>query len=149
VGNVTGRALVDVNNEDVNGVIVNLAPSVEVSGRVVIERQTAAPGPDPALPVLNIVLRTDPILPGVPTGSTTPAADGTFKYPSGPNAPPLQTGNYRVLVNPILVPALPPGATAPTIPASLRNAYVKSIKLGDEDVLNSGLRLPVRRNRKW
>jgi len=60
---VTGRALVDVNNEDVNGVIVNLAPSVEVSGRVVIERQTAAPGPDPALSVLNVVLRTDPILP--------------------------------------------------------------------------------------
>jgi hypothetical protein len=141
VGNITGRALVDVNTEDVNGVIVNLAPSIEVSGRVVIERQTPATGPDPALPALNVILRTDPILPGVPTGSTTPAADGTFKYPTGPNAPPLQTGNYRVLVNPILTPAVPPGATPPAIPAALRNAYVKSIQLGGDNVLNSGLRL--------
>jgi hypothetical protein len=141
VGNVTGRTLVDVNTEDVNGVIVNLAPSIELSGRVVIERQTRPTGPDPGLPALNVVLRTDPILPGVPTGSSTPAVDGTFKYPTLPTAPPLQTGTYRVLVNPILLPALPPGATPPTVPAALKDAYVKSIQFGGEDVLNSGLRI--------
>ena len=141
VGNVTGRALVDVNTEDVNGVVVNLAPGIELAGRVVIERQTTAAGPDPALQALNVILRTDPLLTGVPTGSSTPAADGTFRYPSGPAAPPLQTGNHRVLVNPILTPALPPGASPPNIPASLRNAYVKSIRFGNEDVLNGGLRV--------
>jgi hypothetical protein len=141
VGNLTGRALVDVNTEDVNGVIVNLAPGIELSGRVVIERQTPATGPDPALPALSVILRTDPMIPGVPTASSSPTADGTFKYPSGTNPPPLQTGNYRVLVNPILTPALPPGATPPTIPTSLRNAYVKSIRFGNEDVLNGGMRV--------
>jgi hypothetical protein len=141
VGNVTGRALVDVNTEDVNGVIVNLAPGIELSGRIVIERQAPAAGADPALPALGVVLRTDPMIPGVPTGTSTPAADGTFRYPLNPAAPPLQTGTYRILVNPILTPPMPPGATPPTIPASLRNAYVKSIRFGGEDVLNGGLRV--------
>ncbi|HET9220419.1 MAG TPA: carboxypeptidase regulatory-like domain-containing protein [Terriglobia bacterium] len=141
VGNVTGRTLVDVNTEDVNGVVVNLAPSIELTGRVVIERQPPAAGPDPALSALGVVLRTDPMIPGVPTGTSTPGTDGTFRYPTNPTAPPLQTGTYRVLVNPILIPALAPGATPPNVPVSLRNAYVKSIRFGSEDVLNGGLRV--------
>jgi len=141
VGNLTGRALVDVNTEDVNGVLVNLGASIEVSGRVVIERQPPASGPDAALPALSVVLRTDPVIPGVPTGSSTPTADGTFKYPSGANAPPLQTGNYRVIVNPLLTPPTPPGVASPNVPSTLRSAYVKSIQFGDEDVLNGGLRI--------
>ena len=140
IGNVTGRAFVDVNTEDVNGMIVNLAPTIELSGRIVVERQTPTTGPDPAIPVLGVVLRTDPMIAGIPTGSSTPLPDGTFKYPAA-NAPPLQAGNYRVLVNPILGPAVSPGETPPSVPTSLRNAYVKSIRLGSDDVLNGGLRV--------
>jgi hypothetical protein len=140
VGNVTGRTLIDVNNEDVNGVIVNLVPSIELSGRVVIERQTPGASPDPGIPAISIVLRPEPTITGIPTGSTTPSPDGTFKYPA-PNAPPLQTGTFRVIVNPILTPAVPPGGSPPSVPQALANAYVKAIRFGNEDVLNSGLRL--------
>jgi len=44
-------------------------------------------------------------------------------------------------VNPILTSALAPGASSPSIPASLRTAYVKSIRIGSDDVLNGGLRV--------
>jgi len=48
-------------------------------------------------------------------------------------------GNYRINVAPIL--NLTPDLFASALPVSLQNAYVKSIRFGAADVLNTGLRL--------
>ena len=49
-------------------------------------------------------------------------------------------GNYRVSVAPLLAPPTAP-QNRPPVPQVSRGAYVKSIRLGEEDVLNDGLRL--------
>jgi hypothetical protein len=44
-------------------------------------------------------------------------------------------------VNPILLSATPPDGTPPTVAVPLANLYVKSIRMGDVDVLNDRLHL--------
>ena len=80
----------------------------------------------------------------------TPGPDGSFAIPPAANTA-IPTGNYRVLVGPILTAAAgwaSPPASIPTqlmsiaaVPPTLETAYVKSIRMGDLDVLNDGLRL--------
>jgi hypothetical protein len=152
-----GRVSVEVRDRDVN-VTVPLLDSFSVSGRVAIE---GGPNPDPRLAALGITLQLDPPLGGfrqnmsAPTATQAgfinpvvhPAADGSFVIRSGLGV--LLSGDYRVIVHPALLPQiggtqppinLPPGLQAPP-PKGLENIYVKSIRMGDRDVLNDGLHL--------
>jgi hypothetical protein len=82
--------------------------------------------------------------------------DGTFTLPVQPAGPrgaavpavasAIPSGDYRVFVGSILQPTLLPGQTRPAPPATSRNMYVKSIRLGDSDVLHEGLQLRARTN---
>jgi hypothetical protein len=56
-------------------------------------------------------------------------ANGTFQMQGNP------PWDYNVFVTPVL---MPPGSPVRELPAALRNAYVKAIRLGDLDVLNRG-----------
>jgi Carboxypeptidase regulatory-like domain len=101
---------------------IELQPFYSLSGHVVAPNPTA----------LTVRLRLDYGIPNPPQINATPAADGSFTLR---NIPP---GDYRVFVSPILQPqALPPAI----VPAALRNTYVKTMRIGDIDLLNGRLRL--------
>jgi hypothetical protein len=133
--NLSGRLLVEVRDRDVDNVVVPLQTGFNLSGRLVIERATPV-RPDTALTGLRVVLRTDPLLPGAATYGVAVQPDGSFSIPSG-----ILPGDYRVLVTPILVSPTGPEGTPPDIAAPLANLYVKSIRMGDVDVLNDRLHL--------
>jgi hypothetical protein len=84
---------------------------------------------------LRVTLRSDAQLPSInpPQDSGVPLPSGSFTIQ---NATP---GNYRVNVAPIL--NLGPGPAPAN--AQLQSLYVKSIRLGDTDVLNDGLSITV------
>jgi hypothetical protein len=136
--NLLGGTAVEVGAADVNDLVVDLLPGLEVTGNIVIERQTPA-GPDPAMTSLRVVLRPEPIT-GVSVGSSA-LADGSFKIPASSTAPGVPVGNYRVLVAPIFIGRTLPGQISAPIPTPLQNAYVKSIRLGDRDLINDTLRI--------
>jgi 5-hydroxyisourate hydrolase-like protein (transthyretin family) len=133
--NLSGRVLVEVRDRDVDSVVVPLQAGFNLSGRLAIERATPV-RPDTALTSLRVALRSDPLLPGAATYAAAVQADGSFAIPSG-----ILPGDYRVLVNPILVSATPPDSTPAAVPAALANQYVKSIRMGDADILNDRLHL--------
>ncbi|MEO8258621.1 MAG: hypothetical protein ABI868_14835 [Acidobacteriota bacterium] len=64
-----------------------------------------------------------------------PRPDGGFVVEATP-------GDFRLNVAPLLnLSPRPPGPPNATVPPGLQNAYVKTIRLGEIDVLNAGIRL--------
>jgi hypothetical protein len=146
-GNLSGRANVEIREGDTAPLAVSMRTGFSVTGRVTVERPTPV-SPDPVLAGLRVNLRSDPLIPGAPTYGVPVSPNGTFTLPqppANPNAAPPAAppaGEYRVLVNPILIPPSPAsGGITPTLPPALQNAYVKSIRLGDVDLLNGRLQL--------
>src|SRR4030095_8168534 len=117
-----GRLMsVEVRDSDIE-TNVELQPFYTLSGRVVAPNPTA----------LTVGLRLDYGITNPPQLNATPAADGSFTLR---NVPP---GDYRVFVSPILVPQV---MTPPAVPASLRNTYVKAMRIGVIVLLHRTLRL--------
>ncbi|HLQ78267.1 MAG TPA: carboxypeptidase-like regulatory domain-containing protein, partial [Terriglobia bacterium] len=122
-------ALVEVRDHDVDNLVLTLSPGNPLPTHVVVE------GSDPkitaAMQNMTIVIGSDP-----PSQGTSPNSGvsntGTFVIA---NVGPKDT---RVYVLPLLNSPVTPGT--PNVPDALKNAYVKSAKLGDKEVLNSGLR---------
>jgi len=139
VGNRIGKTTVEVQDADVNGVVVTLTSGLELSGRVVVERQTAV-NPDTLVASLQVGLNPEPIT-AAPSYGSPATPDGSFKIPSASTALGVIPGDYRVLVPPLLRLRSPIGAPLAAMPESLRNAYVKSIRLGDKDLLNNLLHI--------
>jgi hypothetical protein len=139
-GGMETFTIVDARGGDVTNAVVSLSRGRTLEGRIVIERETAV-SPDPALSSLRVTLRPDPEPPGVSSfDSSSVLPDGSFTIPGGNDQGPPE-GDFRVLVAPILLPPTQPGATPRTIPAVLQNLYVKSIKMGDVEVLDDRLHL--------
>jgi Carboxypeptidase regulatory-like domain len=139
-----GRTVVDVMGTDVANVVISLSARLSLSGRVVIEGVPPATA-ERALASLRVALRTDPLLPNTTNTGVAVNPDGTFKMPD-PSAgtqgiPGIPAGDYRVLVTPLLSPPAPDDVTPAPLPPVLQGLYVKSIRLGDVDVLNDRLRL--------
>jgi hypothetical protein len=151
-GTSTTRAPVEVHDRDVNGVKVDLQPGITVTGRVVFEGQTAE-NTSLVFSAVRMILLPDPIPGGfkddiaaalpVPAFRPTPTSNGSFTTSGYP------PGFYQIVVPPLLGPPagwtspeiLAPALTSTTLPPALENAYVKSVRLGDADVLNDGLNL--------
>src|SRR5262249_45704398 len=131
---------------------------LSVSGQIVLD----SPGTASVPPGLRVILRPEPVVPGLTTytGTSTPA--GAFSIPTTAPLPPVlppagtplppppptppprpapPPGLYRVIVQPIMMRPTAPDAVAPVIPPALQNVYVKSIRVGDVDVMRDGLRL--------
>jgi len=134
-GNLSGRALVEIRDRDVTNVVVSLAPGSNLSGRIVIERSQPV-SPDPAMATLRVALRSDPLIAGMTVAGVSPQPDGTFTLTGVP-----ASGDYRVIVVPILTSATPPDSAPTVIPPAMQSLYVKSIRMGDVDVLNDRLHL--------
>jgi hypothetical protein len=148
-GGLSGSMRIEMRGSRDVDVVIPLLPGLELTGRVIFEGQDASQ----TLPNVSVSLRLDPFVPGSQTFSAPMKPDGTFTLPvqpAGPRVPAvasaIPSGDYRVFVGSILQPTLLPGQTRPAPPATSRNMYVKSIRLGDSDVLHEGLHLRARTN---
>jgi hypothetical protein len=129
IDGLTVRTPVDVRNGDVDGISLPITSGLDIPVNITLD----GPAPPNLPPVtnLNITLWRNPTLLNAPA---MPATAG--------NPPILRNiapGNYHVYVNPILTSL--GGANPVTIPQIWQSVYVKSMRLGDVDVLNGGLRL--------
>jgi len=138
-GSMSARARVEVRNGDVLNANVTPGEGYPVNGQVIVEGDA---GIEPSS--FRVVLRDEPPFSTATYTSSPIAEDGTFTIPQPPPNPQATPraaappGTYRVLVNPIL---MPPVLEPPTLPAGLERAYVKSVTMGQVDVLDQGLRL--------
>jgi len=116
-GNLFGFLAIDSGTADLENVALVARPGVPVSGKISFEGRAPSDN-DPDLPRLQVSIVQDPGIAGVPSPlPATPAANGAFTVQ---NVAPLGW-DFEIYVR----GPLPPGT------------YVKSIKLGTQDVLNA------------
>jgi len=127
-GKRIGRVQVTVRDQDLD-VVVPLTGAITVNGHVTIERQEGTASSGPQMKDFEIIIRADAINEG---GSESVNADGSFSLMD------LPPWDYRILVSPSLTPA---GQKPPYVPPVLQTSYVKSIRIGEYDVLNGGLHI--------
>jgi len=127
---LTANISVEVGGGSVDNVQLELVPGIAIPGRIVIEGATVA-NPQRGLSV-NLVREPDVV--GIPNGTMRGMVqeDGTF------NVPNVGPGDYRVYVPPLISPFQ---WGAPNIPQGLQNMYVKSARLGNEDLLRGRVRV--------
>jgi hypothetical protein len=127
-GKRIGRIPVTVRDQDLD-VVVPLTDALTVNGRVTIERQADTPAPGPQMKDFAVIIRAD----SINEGDSVPVdADGSFELED------LPPWDYRILLSPLLTPA---GQRPPYLPPALQSSYVKSIRIGEQDVLNGGLHI--------
>ena len=125
---------VELRERDLEDVALPALPGVPLAGAIVMADKSAAP---PSLQGIFIGMRPDPLVgQNAPSPGTQTGADGTF------NMIGVIPGRYRVYVLPWLLPnnpgllaGLPP--TAPGVRDL--NLYVKSVKVGEADGINTGV----------
>jgi hypothetical protein len=138
---LTAYVSVDVTGGAVENVQLLLAPGVTIAGRVAIEGASAAANPANTNPAnanpqrgVSVSLVREPDVVGIPNAAARGMVqeDGTFSLQNvGP-------GEYRLYVPPLIAPFQ---WGAPNIPQALRNMYVKSARMGNEDLLQNRLRV--------
>lgn len=129
-GDAIVRTPVEVRDGAISGLALSLGPRLSVSGKVSID----GAAPPNVLSSLRVNVRQDPLRPNAAgTGMVQVRPDGTFTITGPPS------GDFRVLVPPLLSPPTEVGAA--TLPPALQNLYVKSIRMGDKEVLGETFRL--------
>jgi hypothetical protein len=131
-GTGVGYFSLDLRDADIDGVQVVAMPAFNIPGRMV----TDGPVDGAALANVRISLRRDLPVPATRSSSySLLRPDGSFVVEATP-------GDYRVNVAPILnLPGQLPPPPLRSAAKSLDSVYVKSIRLGNVDVLNAGVRL--------
>jgi len=129
----TGRIELPAGDIDLDGIPFIVTTGYRFAGQILIEGIDPSIG-DPRLSSLRVTLRNEPSVFALtpPPESGVPTASGAFTIQSA------TAGLYRVNIAPILNLA-----TTVAVPAALQNMYVKSIHIGDTDVMKDGLRLGV------
>ncbi len=130
---------IEVGDADVDNVALVQQTGIALKGRIVIDR--GASSDVSANPQdFQIQMTREPYLVGAPDGGArfnpAPAPDGAINL----NA--VAPGDYRVAVRPFGIGPDGETMTGRQAPGPLRNAYMKSVRLGDADVLANGLHLP-------
>jgi protocatechuate 3,4-dioxygenase beta subunit len=124
---------VEVRNGNVEGVRFVLSPGSTATGTVILEGRTPS-GQIPDLSGLRVNLVPDHPLLAFANGS---ALNGNSFTIAG-----IYSGDYRVGVDPVMrVGTGPPYSQRPVVPAALENLYVKSVRMGGEEVLERGVHL--------
>jgi len=132
VNNLNARTSVTVGESDVDGVVLAIGRSFNIKGTLTFEGRTPAPA---ELTAIRISLAMDPPVAGLaPTGYSSVLANSSFTLPAG-------RGDFRMSVVPfLLAPGAPPFPPF-NLPVTNKDTYVKSIRLGNVDVLERGLHL--------
>jgi hypothetical protein len=128
IDGTTTRMPVDVRNGDIDGINMPLTSGVSLPVKITLDGEPPKNLPD--ISTLGVMLYRDPTLIGAP--AMTPPSRGAT-----PTIPNLSPGDYRIYIQPLLNPIN--GTDPLTPPAQWQNAYVKSIRLGEAEVLNGGL----------
>jgi len=127
INNMVGSYTVDVRDRDVENATLVLQAGSPLPTRITVDGGT--PEVQSAVQGLSVVIGSDPPYQGRSPSNSSPA-DGKFIIE---NVGPRDRRVYVVsLLNPILTLDPPPPSTA------LKNAYVKSARLGGVDILNTG-----------
>ncbi len=124
-GTGVGYVSLQVRDADIDGVQIVALPAFNIPGRIVSDG-----GANPDLEKLRISLRRDVAVQTSSSSYSLPRPDGSFVVEATP-------GDFRLSIAPLLNSILAPPFLS--VPKSLETAYVKSIRLGDVDVLNGGL----------
>jgi hypothetical protein len=135
---LSGYVPVEVSNTDVEGVRVVTMPGINLNGRVVIEGRPQSEN-DPDLARMRIGLRRNPdnIAAPNPMAAVTPALVAT---PGGPPPPP-RPPNGAVMGNGSFAAVINTGDFKVTVAPLPTGTFVKSIRMGNTDILNDGLRI--------
>jgi len=126
----------EVREQDVDNLTLVPRAGINLTGKVVLDGQPAGTLAS-LVGGLFLGMRPDPLVTQqAPSPSTRVSPDGTFVL-AGAIA-----GNYRIYAPPLLSPNNPAllGGLPPS-PPGLEDSYVKSIRVGGADVLDSGVRL--------
>jgi hypothetical protein len=126
---MTIRTPVEVTNGDVDGLALPMASGIDIPVNITLEG--TAPRNMPSVANLIPTLWRNPTLLGAPP---MPATAG--------NPPVLRNiapGTYHVYLTPLLGPLRTLNPV--DVPPAWQNAYVKSMRMGDVDVLTGGIRL--------
>jgi len=114
-------------------------PTISLNGHVTFDRDLSAAAANPNPSDLQVRMSRDPDLPAAPMGgpgfNRPPLPNGTITLN---NIPP---GDYRIDMWPFAFRKDGTISSARPIPEGYLNAYVKSIRLGNADVLADGLHL--------
>jgi len=129
---------VDVGEADVT-VTLTEPPTISLNGHLTFDRGISAASANPNPSDLQIRMTRDPDLPAAPTGgpgfNRPPFPNGTITLN---NIPP---GDYRIDMWPFAFRREGTITSGRPIPEGFVNAYVKSIRLGNSDVLADGMHL--------
>jgi len=127
INSMVAGTTVDVRDRDVENATLVLQGGSPLPTRITVDGQ--APEVQAALQGLITVIGSDPPYQGRSPSNTSPAS-GEFIIQN------VSTRDRRVYVVPILNPVVT--VNAPDVPNALKNAYVKSARLGGVEVLNTG-----------
>jgi len=118
---------VSVQGATPSSVTLSLEPAFEIQGNIKLEGFAASATPDLSKLSVRAANTVTALADALPS---TPSASGMFALKN------VTRGNYVVTVSPIsnIFASVAP-------PAAWQNAYVKSIRLGNIDVLENGMRL--------
>ena len=129
IDGLTVRTPVEVRNGDVDGLVLPIASGINIPVNVTLE----GTAPKNMPPVTNLV----PTLWRNPTLLSAPSMPATYGSP--PVLRNIAPGSYHIYLNPLLTPLQ--GANPTVTQSAWQGIYVKSMRLGDVDVFNGGLRL--------
>jgi hypothetical protein len=129
IDGLTVRTSVEVRNGDVDGLSLPISSGIDIPVNITFEG--TLPRNMPSVANLIPTLWRNPTLLGAPSMPATAGSPPVLRN--------IAPGSYHVYLNPLLSPLQ--GANPVTSQPAWQGAYVKSMRMGDVDVLNAGLRL--------
>ena len=126
-------SLLEVSNQNAEGLRLVLSTGAIIPGTIVLEGRTES-GQIPDITEMRVNLV--PENPQLLSGNATALKGNAFTITA------IQPGDYRVSVGPVMrVSTGPPYSPLTPVPAALQNTYVKSVRMGGEDVLERGVHI--------
>ncbi len=131
---VAARVSIDVGNSNVDSLTFTLMPGMTINGKVTMEHPPVT-GDTAGPRGMRVMLTHDPDLVGLPNAPQAMIQpNGTFTLAN------VMQGDFRVYLPPLLNTFQ---WGTPSVPAALQNTYIKSVRLGNADVLIDGLHLSI------
>jgi hypothetical protein len=127
-----GSVTFQLPDADIGNLTVPTTPSFEIQGRMVVEGEA---GSVTSLAPLHITLHSE-----ASRKELSDIGSYSMALPNGSFVLSAPDGDYRLNIDPLLN-FVPSRLSITSLPAALQNAFVKSIRLGNTDVLNGPLHI--------